>query len=259
MTLSGTRAQPESTPLSEALSVFDRGARLLEEAYRELWKTREAERAATELAASEKIRDFCHAIKNPLGGVRGLSALLLRELDTEAEKPRRLAKGILEGLDAIAAILDARAAVDEDRTDAGTIAEEAAGLALAADQSQGGNVRFGVDAPSGVELPVPASVFREILSNLLRNAAEACAGRGSVRVRIESSLDAVTTWIADDGCGLPRVDDSHLFRRGFSTKGAGRGRGLALVEELVRAHHGTIMFCRLSRGTLIRIRLSRRP
>ena len=249
----------EEKQLAQALAAFDQGARVLEDAYRELWSARETERADRSLAASESIRDLCHEIKNPLGGVRGMSSLLQRELarHPRGERADRLLAKIIEGLDAIEGVLRDFSADAGERADAGAIAEETAGLALAENQAGGGNVRFRVDAPEGVELPLSGARFRKILTNLVRNATEACGDEGEVVIRVASGFDDVIVSVQDDGRGLPPVLDRELFRRGFSTKGRSRGRGLALVDELVRQAGGTLMFGRLERGTLARVRLPR--
>ena len=60
-----------------------------------------------------------------------------------------------------------------------------------------------------------------------------------------------------DYATLPRIPDAALFRRGFSTKGPDRGRGLARVEEIVSSARGALVFGRLARGTVVRVRLPR--
>jgi len=252
--------RPEQDKLADALAAFDQGARVLERAYRELWAARESERGAGRLFASERVRDLCHELRNPLGGVRGLASLLRRELEKgrSSERSHRLLQRMDEGLAAVDSILGRYSRDEEERADAGAVAEETAGLALAENRADGGNVRFRVEAPEGIELPLSAARFRELLQNLVRNAAQACGAEGTVSLTVESTLEDVTVWVDDDGVGLPSVPDELLFRRGFSTKGTGRGRGLALVSELVEQAGGTITFGRLERGTRVRVRLPRR-
>lgn len=245
--------------LVDALATLDHGARFLEDAYRELWAAREAERGASEIREAERVRDLCHEIGNPLAGVRGLARLLERELDAApaTERAHRLLEKMVRGLDALSGIVAREAERPAEAADAGMIAEEAVGLTLAANRAEGGCVRFRVHAPTGIELPILASHFREIVANLARNATEACGADGTVEVTITSSLDAVILEVRDDGPGLPPVSDDVLFRRGFSTKGTGRGRGLALVDECVRSAGGTLRLGRMERGTLARVHLPR--
>ena len=74
---------------------------------------------------------------------------------------------------------------------------------------------------------------------------------------LETGVADVIVTVQDDGPGLPPVPDAELFRRGFSTKGRARGRGLALVDDLLQKAGGTLLFGRLERGTLARVRIPR--
>jgi signal transduction histidine kinase len=253
------RGEPQPAVLADALAAFDQGARLLEEAYRELWSAHHAERGHAALEVAQRLRDLRHEVQNPLGGVRGLARLLARELRTapSSGKAARLLDQLIRGIESVEEVLERGTRDADARCDVAEIAEETAGLALAECRARGADVAFRVQAPPGVELAVPAGEVRAVLANLVRNAAEACGPRGTVTVRVASSLPEVVLFVDDDGCGLPPVDDARLFRRGYSSKGAGRGRGLALVDEIVGAHGGTFLLCRKERGTLARVRFPR--
>jgi signal transduction histidine kinase len=248
----------ERNTVAEVLATVGEGTQLLESAYRELWAARERERSERSLLAAECVRELCHELRNPLGGVRGLTALLERELDRTDATPRarRLAAKLAGGLAAMESILEGND-VEFERVDAATIADETIGLTLAEDRAEGGNTRFRVEAASGIELPVSANDFRKILGNLVRNAAQACRGRGTVTVFVRSSMRDVVLFVEDDGVGLPSVSDDDLFRHGFSTKGPRRGHGLSVTAEIVREAGGTLHYCRLDRGTLARVRFPR--
>jgi len=259
MTRDVLRAEAAPAALADALAAFDQGARLLEEAYRELWSTQQSARGTASLEIAERLRDLRHEVRNPLGAVRGLARLLGRELGSRPStaKADRLLEELLRGVDAVEGALERGTADAEAHCDAAEVAEEAAGLALAESRARGADVRFRVEAPEGVELPIPVARLRAVLANVVRNAAEACGARGTVALRLASTITDVTITVEDDGCGLPPVDDADLFRRGFSTKGEGRGRGLPLVDEIVRASGGTLFLGRQPRGTIVRIRFPR--
>lgn len=82
----------------------------------------------------------------------------------------------------------------------------------------------------------------QVLLNLLLNAADACGGRGIVRVTVESRATEVRVGIADNGIGIPDSARSHLFTPFFTTKDQGKGVGLGLFisESIARAHDGRI-------------------
>jgi signal transduction histidine kinase len=81
------------------------------------------------------------------------------------------------------------------------------------------------------------------LVNLLKNALEAAASRGiDPRIALSARAEGGTVWIgvADNGPGIPGPDLRRVFQPGFSTKGPGRGRGLAIVHESVQLLGGEI-------------------
>lgn len=81
------------------------------------------------------------------------------------------------------------------------------------------------------------------LVNLIKNAAEACIGSGLVpHIVLSTSVADHTLWIsvADNGPGIPAADVPRLFDARYSTKGAGRGRGLAIVRDSVLDQHGEL-------------------
>ena len=83
-----------------------------------------------------------------------------------------------------------------------------------------------------------------ILGNLIENAIEGLnqSPRDSkeITVSIRESEASLLLCVEDTGPGIPAEIQSHLFERGRSTKGRGRGTGLSLVQEVVSAYHGEI-------------------
>ena len=88
-------------------------------------------------------------------------------------------------------------------------------------------------------------LLRQALSNLLRNAIEACAAAGSPpAVGIDSEVDraaSVTTLsIFDNGPGFSESERERVFHPFFTTKSQGTGLGLALVQKIVVTHNGRV-------------------
>lgn len=84
--------------------------------------------------------------------------------------------------------------------------------------------------------------MKRVLMNLLDNAIEALNGSGTVEVhtRYDSLLQMATLEVRDNGCGVPDDLKGRLFEPHFSTKGEGRGLGLAIVSAIVADHNGFI-------------------
>jgi HD-like signal output (HDOD) protein/two-component sensor histidine kinase len=113
------------------------------------------------------------------------------------------------------------------------------------------------DDPTNVA--APSAIVRQIVINLVRNAAESLSDRGEVTIRSVAPVwQSGRTWVelevSDTGGGLPPEIQQHLFSPVKSTKGRGHGGlGLSVVKQLVDDMEG-IVNCRTgSAGTAFRV------
>ncbi len=88
-------------------------------------------------------------------------------------------------------------------------------------------------------------LLRQALSNLCRNAFEACdQARIVPRIAIEGHWDEVHGMlrisVSDNGPGVPDNIADRVFRPFFTTKAQGTGLGLALVQKIVVTHNGRV-------------------
>lgn len=91
---------------------------------------------------------------------------------------------------------------------------------------------------------LPADAYVTILGNLIENAVDAMNHHGhglkEISVSIREDEDSLLVCVEDTGPGMKPDITGDIFRQGFSTKGEGRGTGLALVQEVVDAYQGAI-------------------
>ncbi|WP_420132310.1 ATP-binding protein [Rhodopseudomonas sp.] len=125
-------------------------------------------------------------------------------------------------------------------------------------------LRLSIDAPP---LPQPVHVDRDmwekVVLNLLSNAFK-FTFEGEIAVSVHPSPDGKSAEIVvrDTGTGIPPEEIPHLFERFRRVEGArgrsieGSGIGLALVQELVKLHSGSInVESEIGRGSAFRITL----
>jgi signal transduction histidine kinase len=89
-------------------------------------------------------------------------------------------------------------------------------------------------------LSLDADKMRQVLSNLVLNAADAMPEGGRLNIATRPSGTAVLVEIRDDGAGMPADVHRRLFEPFFSTKARGMGLGLSIVKKIVDAHEGEI-------------------
>ena len=91
-------------------------------------------------------------------------------------------------------------------------------------------------------LPGRGGELNEVWTNLIDNAIDAVDGRGSIIVRAYVEGARVVVEVVDDGPGIPRAAQVHLFEPFYTTKdiGSGTGLGLAIVRRIVTDHAGEV-------------------
>lgn len=98
--------------------------------------------------------------------------------------------------------------------------------------------------------------IRQALVNLVKNGLEAVEGRGHVRVTAGRNGDRLEFAVADDGPGLSAEQRARLFVPEFTTKAAGSGLGLTIVQRIANEHGGSVSVdSDPGRGTTFRLRL----
>jgi len=84
--------------------------------------------------------------------------------------------------------------------------------------------------------------LNQVWTNLIDNAIDAVDRRGSIILRTYVDDGRVVVEVVDDGPGIAREAQSHIFEPFYTTKevGAGTGLGLDIVRRIVTGHGGEV-------------------
>jgi PAS domain S-box-containing protein len=228
----------------------------------------ESERRARAAAdAANRLKDefvttLSHELRTPATGILGWVRLLKtgRMDDTQhrkaldaLERSARAQAVLLEDLLDMSRIVRGTLRLELRPTDLRDVLKEAAETILPAILSKG--IDFQMDIPP--ELPVAHADpdrLRQVLWNLLSNAAKFTETGGAIRVSVVPEPGHVRIEVIDNGRGidpesLPFIFDRFRQADGSTTRShGGLGIGLAIVRHLMESHGGTVTAVSEGRG-----------
>lgn len=123
-----------------------------------------------------------------------------------------------------------------------------------------GEIDFAVAMEDGLRIDADREHLFRVLSNLVRNAAQALetseTSQGRIAVAAHREGRKVIVDVSDNGPGVPLRAREHLFKAfQASTKKGGSGLGLVIAQELVQAHGGSLTLVESGQGAQFRIEL----
>ncbi|WP_405868312.1 sensor histidine kinase [Streptomyces sp. NBC_00005] len=214
-----------------------------------------AVRAEAEQRLRRFVADASHELRTPLMSVRGYADLFqyaaanapeerdkhLARLRAEAARMGFLLDDLLLLARLDAAEVDAPLRLQD--TDLGDLVQQAADAFRASHPEH----PLAVLAPEAApRLRVDPQRIRQVLDNLLTNAAVHTPVGTEVSVSVSAGTDTASVRVADAGPGIPPADRERVFDRFYRVDKArsrdrgGSGLGLAVATSLVCAHGGTI-------------------
>lgn len=192
----------------------------------------------------EMAAGIAHELRNPLGSIKGAANLLAagpkgkpqqdaqEYIDIILEEVARL-DGILLNFQHLTKPI----AVQMGTVSLNDIIRKTIRLAEIGESSLNVKLELADDLPP---VQADASMLKQVILNLVKNAAEACSGGGELIIRTEGSRKRVTTTFLDNGEGVPSDALARIFEPFFTTKRSGMGMGLAICRKIIEAHGGRI-------------------
>lgn len=218
-------------------------------------------------AVGEMAAGLAHEIKNPLASITGAIELLHDEIRPDPDHGR-LMQIILREADRLSALVSnflmyARPPSGKaEAIDLEKAVRETAEL-FGKNGGVDGRVALRIKTQPGIWIGMDAAHLKQVLWNLLINAADAIESRGEIRIELSFTKDRQARLrIGDTGSGMPPETLQSIFDPFFTTKPNGTGLGLSIVQRILDAYG-----CRVDvdsapdRGTLFSVyfRLIERP
>jgi signal transduction histidine kinase len=93
----------------------------------------------------------------------------------------------------------------------------------------------------------------QVFVNLLANASKFAPEDSVIRIGAERTGELVTSWVEDEGPGVPEIETNSIFDRFYRSAGqepepGGLGLGLWIVKSIVERHGGTVAARRTAEG-----------
>ncbi|MCC8409507.1 HAMP domain-containing histidine kinase [Mucilaginibacter sp. UR6-1] len=117
-------------------------------------------------------------------------------------------------------------------------------------------ITFNMSGNSDVKAGLNIPLFDWVLENLLKNAVNAIADRGTISIEISESKKQVFIDVTDTGKGIPRSKFDTVFQPGYTTRKRGWGLGLSLTKRMVENYHNGHIYVKdseVGKGTTFRI------
>jgi two-component system sensor histidine kinase PilS (NtrC family) len=245
---------------------------------------RELRRSERLAAVGELSASIAHEVRNPLAAISGsiqiLQSLVGRQ---EAERePRMLMEIAIRETDRLNRLITdflQYARPGPLNLEPIIVAEAVEDVLKMFESVRPGNVAVRVEVEEGLRVIADPSKLRQVLWNLVLNAAQAMAEGGGLLVsaaalpgeapqasvnvgRNEGMERKKSDWaeiaIADRGAGVPPDVLERVFDPFFTTKEQGSGLGLAAVHRIVEDHGGSVRLeSTVGEGTTVRLRFPR--
>jgi polar amino acid transport system substrate-binding protein len=213
---------------------------------RELFYERERNRALNQMVAG-----IAHEIRNPLTSIKAFVELIPKKKDSP-QFQEQMARYLPEELDRINSMV--RNLIDYAKPQSSKrqqvdVHEVITSCGSMIGYSISPHIELELKADEGLVIEANPSQLRQIMINLILNAAEAMQDRiiGSsqqrrlrLQVRAFAEGDEVVITVRDEGCGMSAFQLERACEPYFTTKPEGTGLGLAVSKQYAEENGGTL-------------------
>jgi two-component system sensor histidine kinase HydH len=185
-----------------------------------------------------------HEIRNPLSSIKGFAVYFKERLsgnkedeetaDVMIQETERLNR-VISQLIEFARPLELK----KEKVNFAELVQHTIKLIAADAQKNRISVEIDVDADL-LEVEVDPDKIKQVLLNIFLNSLAALKEGGKLTIELLPGTDDLTVIISDNGAGIEKMDLPKIYDPYFTSKPAGTGLGLAVVQKIMEAHGGRI-------------------
>lgn len=206
------------------------------------------------------VADAAHELRTPLAAMQAGSEVMLRTQRTAGEYTRFIRDNLEEVRRLTALSNDLLFLARHERKSGASLSliplsqlcKRRVSAMQAYAQTKGISLTGTIE--DGVHIAGSSDDITRLLDNLIKNAVDYNKPDGSVVVSLQKKNGGIRMSVEDSGIGISRGDIPRIFERFYKASASrtqsasGTGLGLAMVKEIVEAHHGSIAV-RSAQGT----------
>ncbi|MBK8556673.1 MAG: sensor histidine kinase [Lewinellaceae bacterium] len=209
-----------------------------------------------EISLSRQRRNFMlsitHELKSPIASIRLVLETIQRRT-LEREQLEKLLKNGIKDADRLNQLVEDLLLASRLESDWQPFREPIDLLAMTQEVVNRLQIRFPaaeieIDIPADMApVQADASGFNAVLQNLLENALKYSPEGSPVRISAGLHQGKLRMEIADQGVGIPDAEKKAVFEKFYrvgneeTRKATGTGLGLYIVQQVVKAHGGTLL------------------
>ena len=205
-------------------------------------------------------QNLAHELKNPLHFVKGSSLAIGKKIENSEFNTDKsmlpLLKGIQDGVSRMSAVIDSLQRINNEKAtseiiDIHPIIQDSFAKLI---ENRGVDIEFINLVPKSTFLKIDVFTFLIIINNILTNAIESIANKGTITVISKSMHQNLILQIIDTGVGIDKEHLKTIFEPFYSTKKEVSlvGTGLFQTYNLLRDCGGSIKIkSDVEKGTIV--------
>ncbi len=183
---------------------------------------------------------IAHEVRNPLASLSG-AVQLLHKSQADDALHEIIQREVVRINELVTEFMEAArpGSLHKGLCDLGRIVDEVVET-FAKDNRYRESIQVVVDLEDLPPLLLDSERMRQVLWNLLLNAAQAMPAGGFIHVSVVQVGERVRLMVDDEGVGISEDDLERVFDPFYTTRQGGTGLGLATVERVAREHGGSV-------------------